>query len=75
MNDAMRTWDAESGEAVSEPWRVLKKWVSCVTTSQSGLRLVTGSWDKTVRMWDLKKGERIGSPKNLKNTFCELDLL
>ena len=36
--------------------------VYCVGFDPSGKKLVSGSYDKTVRIWDVTTGEPIGSP-------------
>ena len=39
--------------------------VYCVGFDPSGKKLVSGSADKTVRIWDVTTGESIGSPLNV----------
>ncbi|KAJ2913615.1 hypothetical protein MD484_g6798, partial [Candolleomyces efflorescens] len=35
--------------------------VSTVAISLDGKRIVSGSWDGTIRIWDMEKGEQVGS--------------
>jgi WD40 repeat protein len=36
--------------------------VTCIAVSPDGLRVVSGSWDKTVRIWNLKTGKSLNGP-------------
>ena len=36
--------------------------ITSVACSQDGLRIVTGSWDKTARLWDGRTGSPLGEP-------------
>ena len=54
--------DATLGEAIGEPLRGHTSWVTSVSFSPDGKRLVSGSWDSTVRIWDAESGEAIGKP-------------
>ncbi|KIO10424.1 hypothetical protein M404DRAFT_129403, partial [Pisolithus tinctorius Marx 270] len=36
--------------------------VTSVAFSPDGKRIVSGSWDKTVRVWDAERGVQLGSP-------------
>ena len=40
----------------------MRSYVLCVGFDPSGKKLVSGSADKTVRIWDVTTGEPIGSP-------------
>ncbi|KAG2073243.1 WD40 repeat-like protein, partial [Suillus decipiens] len=55
-------WDAGTGEPVGEPLRGHTSTVSSVSFSPDGTRIVTGSYDKTVRLWDAGTGEPVGEP-------------
>ncbi len=53
-------WDS-NGKAIGLPLRGHQGAVNSVTFSPSGLKIVSGSDDRTVRLWDTK-GNAIGSP-------------
>ena len=41
------------------------KWIPTLCFTKDGSKLVSGSWDKTVRLWDIGTGSQIGE------AFCE----
>ena len=43
-------------------YSAMRSYVFCVGFDPSGKKLVSGSSDKTVRVWDATTGEPIGSP-------------
>ena len=47
--------------------------VNCVGFDPSGKKLVSGSSDKTVRVWDATTGEPIGSPLDVDGSILSLD--
>ena len=52
----------KTGEAIGEPWQGHTDDVYSVAFSPDGKTVVSGSWDNTVRLWDVKTGEAIGEP-------------
>ena len=58
---------ALSGSACSQSrvfanYSAMRSYVLCVGFDPSGKKLVSGSGDNTVRIWDVTTGEPIGSP-------------
>jgi WD40 repeat protein len=49
-------WDAETREALGPPLPHEKP-VSAVAFSPDGVKIVTGSWDGKVRLWDVRGGQ------------------
>ncbi|KAK7036463.1 hypothetical protein VNI00_011660 [Paramarasmius palmivorus] len=39
--------------------------VSCIAFSPDAERIISGSWDKTISIWNAKTGERIGVPRDI----------
>ena len=56
-DNAVRIWDAASGECVVGPLDGHTSYVLSVAFSPDGTRVVSGSYDKTVRIWDAASGE------------------
>ena len=61
-------WDAETGEALGVPLRGHTDYVRCIAISPDGSYVVSGSDDKTVRMWDLHPP--VCSTANLTRALC-----
>ena len=58
----MRLWDTGTGAAIGEPLAGHRSGVNSVAFSPDGQRIVSGSWDQTVRLWDVETGVAIGEP-------------
>ena len=58
----IRLWDAASGTAIGQPLQGHSDWVSSVSFSPDGTRIVSSSGDKTVRLWDAASGTATGEP-------------
>ncbi len=48
----IRIWDAETGAAVGAPLEGHNDWVRSVAYSANGKYIVSGSDDRTIRVWD-----------------------
>ncbi|KZO90470.1 hypothetical protein CALVIDRAFT_602933 [Calocera viscosa TUFC12733] len=52
----------ETGEAIGNPRTDHSDWVTSVAFSLDNRRIVSGSFDNTVRIWDAETGEAVGDP-------------
>ena len=53
------------GMHVQDPSRILRgraNWVTCGAYSPDGTKIVAGSWDETLRLWDPSSGKSIAKP-------------
>ncbi|KAG2064145.1 WD40 repeat-like protein, partial [Suillus decipiens] len=55
-------WDAATGLPLGEPFRGHTSSVNSVSFSPDGTRVVSGSFDSTVRLWDAATGLPLGEP-------------
>ena len=55
-------WDAETGASVGTPLEGHRNWVNSVAYSPDGRHIISGSYDKTIRIWDAETGAAIGTP-------------
>ena len=51
-----------TGKLVSDPLEGHTDWVTSVAFSPDGKDIVSGSWDKTIRMWDAQTGNLVSDP-------------
>lgn len=54
--------DSKTGQAIGEPWRGHEDGITVLAFSPDGKRAVSGSLDKTLRLWNTEKGQSIGEP-------------
>ena len=52
-------WDAQTGKLVSDPLEGHTDWVTSVSFLPDGKYIVSGSYDKTIRMWDAQTGKLV----------------
>ena len=76
-------WDAQTGQSVIDPLKGHSDYVVSVAFSSDGRHIVSGSWDKTVRVWDAQRGQKILhsssvsclSNSSISNTYVVLPVL
>jgi WD40 repeat protein len=62
LDDTIRLWDAETGDAIGKPLQGHSTTVYSVASSPDGSRIVSGSRDNTIRLWDAETSDAIGKP-------------
>ncbi|PPQ72843.1 hypothetical protein CVT26_003476 [Gymnopilus dilepis] len=62
VDQTIRIWDAETGEAVRPPCQGHSFFVYSVAFSPDGKKIASGSGDTTVRLWDSETGEAMLPP-------------
>ncbi|THU82460.1 WD40 repeat-like protein, partial [Dendrothele bispora CBS 962.96] len=55
-------WDSQTGQPVGQPLEGHTQEVNSVAYSPDGRYIVSGSWDKTIRIWDSQTGQPVGHP-------------
>ena len=55
-------WDAYTGQSVMDPLKGHMDGVTSIGLSPDGRHIVSGSYDKTVRVWDAQTGESAIDP-------------
>jgi WD40 repeat protein len=55
-------WNVETGAAVGEPLIGHTHLISSIAFSPDGTQIVSGSWDKTIRVWNVETGAAVGEP-------------
>jgi WD40 repeat protein len=58
----IRVFDVENGDLILGPIKCHTWVVASVVWSLDGTRLITASWDKSIRFWDSATGKEIGDP-------------
>src|SRR6202042_649390 len=53
----LHVWDVATGDMIAEPFQGHTNAVRSVAFSPNGQQIVSGSFDQTVRVWDMKTGQ------------------
>ena len=58
----IRIWDSEAGESVQDPFQGHTAGVQCVTLSNNGGWIVSGSSNRMDHIWEMSTGRMVGWP-------------
>ncbi len=56
---SIRVWNLKTGELLYDPITAHQGWVKTLSISPDGQTLASGSSDQTIRLWNLKQGNRL----------------
>jgi WD40 repeat protein len=72
----IRVWNVETGIEAGEPLRGHTSFVASVACSPDSLRIVSGSWDESVRLWNIANilAKSVISQKHDNSANCELQM-
>ena len=64
MQRKLKIWDVLSGNCL-ETLQGHSHWVASLALSQDAKMLISGSWDETIRCWDIPTGQSLQTLRSL----------